>query len=133
MDKNQDIRWQQRFQNFESAIAHLEAGVNKKNLSNLEKAGIIQIYEFTFELAWKTVKDYLEEKQVNVKFPRDVIKEGFAYDILKDGDVWMDMLQKRNLMSHTYNEKNAELAYSLIVNEYFEALHDVYQKLKMEQ
>ncbi|MBA2498651.1 MAG: nucleotidyltransferase substrate binding protein [Chitinophagaceae bacterium] len=129
---NQDVRWKQRFRNFEKAVLHLKEAVEKKNLSDLEKAGTIQIYEFTFELAWKTVKDYLEERAVEVKFPRDAIKQGFLYQVIKDGDVWMDMLQKRNLMSHTYNEKNAELAYNLIVNEYFGELFDVYQTLNKE-
>ena len=78
---NKDIRWKQRFQNFEKALMHLKEAVEKKNLSDLEKAGTIQIYEFTFELAWKTVKDYLEEKEVVVKFPRDAIKEGFLYEL----------------------------------------------------
>lgn len=127
-----DIRWKQRFQNFEKAILQLREAVNKKNLSDLEKAGLIQVYEFTFELAWKTMKDYLEEKEVVVKFPRDAIKEGIMYEVIKDGDVWMDMLQKRNLMSHTYDEKNAVLAYQLIVNEYFKELEEVYQTLKKE-
>ncbi len=131
MDK-QDIRWKQRFQNFEKAIIHLQNALDKTILSDLEKAGVIQIYEFTFELAWKTVKDYLEDKDVVVKFPRDAIKEGFSYEIIKDGDIWMDMLQKRNLMSHTYDEKNAELAYNLIANDYFVELFDVYFKLKSE-
>ncbi len=129
---NQDVRWKQRFRNFEKAVLHLKEAVEKKNLSDLEKAGTIQIYEFTFELAWKTVKDYLEERAVVVKFPRDAIKQGFLYQVIKDGDVWMDMIQKRNLMSHTYNEKNAELAYNLIVNEYFGELFDVYQTLNKE-
>lgn len=127
-----DIRWKQRFQNFEKAILQLREAVNKKNLSDLEKAGLIQVYEFTFELAWKTMKDYLEEKEVVVKFPRDAIKEGIMYEVIKDGDVWMDMLQKRNLMSHTHDEKNAVLAYQLIVNEYFKELEEVYQTLKKE-
>ncbi len=127
---NADTRWKQRFQNFEKAIQHLEEAVNKKDLSDLEKAGVIQIYEFTFELGWKTVKDYLEENNVAVKFPRDTVKEGFAYGIVNNGDVWMDMLEKRNLMSHTYNETNAELAYQLIVNSYYNELFTVYERLK---
>lgn len=73
----------------------------------MEKAGVIQIYEFTFELGWKTLKDFLEEKDVIVKFPRDTIEEGFRYELIKNGDVWMDMLEKRNLMSHTYDEQKA--------------------------
>ena len=127
-----DIRWKQRFQNFEKALKHLQEAVDKTNLSDLEKAGVIQIYEFTFELAWKTVKDYLVEKGVEVKFPRDVMKEGFKYELFDDGDLWMDMLQKRNLMSHTYDESNAELAYNFIVEQYYQALESVYLKLKNE-
>ena len=129
---NLDIRWKQRFQNYEKAVAHLQEAVSKKDLSDLEKAGVVQTYEFTFELGWKTVKDYLQEKDIDVKFPREVIKEGYKYDIIKDGDAWIDMLQKRNLMSHTYNEKNAELAYKLIEEQYYDELYDTYQKLKKE-
>jgi len=127
-----DIRWKQRFQNFEQAFLYLQESLAKKELSNLEKAGIIQIYEFTFELAWKTFKDYLEYKEVIAKFPRDVIKEAFNHELILDGDVWLDMLQKRNLMSHTYNEKNAELAFQLILNDYKNALYGAYQNLKNE-
>ncbi|MCK9402745.1 MAG: nucleotidyltransferase substrate binding protein [Chitinophagaceae bacterium] len=130
--KNADIRWKQRFQNFEMAVSSLKEAVTKNNLSDLERAGVIKIYEFTFELAWKTVKDYLEEKDVEVKFPRDTIKEGFLYEIIADGEIWLDMLQKRNLMSHTYSKENAELAYHLIVNDYFKELYDVYTRLKNE-
>lgn len=130
--ENKDIRWKQRFQNFEKAITHLKEAVAKKDLSDLEKAGVIQIYEFTFELGWKTVKDFLEDKDVIVKFPRDTIKEGFRYEIIKNGDVWMDMLEKRNLMSHTYDDQKAQLAYNFIVTAYFEELFDVYTTLKKE-
>ena len=126
------IRWKQRFQNFEKAIMLLQDAVKKTSLSDLEKAGVIQFYELTFELAWKTVKDYLEDKNVEVKFPRDAIKEGFLYEIINDGEIWLDMLQKRNLMSHTYDEKNANLAYNLITEQYFDELYDVYLKFKQE-
>ncbi|HEV7350982.1 nucleotidyltransferase substrate binding protein [Telluribacter sp.] len=125
----QDTRWKQRFQNLEKAFLRLQAAVKTENPSDLEKAGIIQIYEFTFELAWKTVKDFLEENQVSVKFPRDTIKEGFKYELL-DGEVWMDMLEKRNLMSHTYDEEAAELAYNLITTTYYNAIQEVYAHLK---
>lgn len=127
-----DIRWKQRFQNFEKAILQLQDAVVKNNLSKLEKAGVIQVYEFTFELAWKTLKDFLEEKMVDVKYPRDTIKESFSFQLIKNGDVWMDMLDKRNLMSHTYDDKTAELAYRPIVDVYYQALYDVYTYLKNE-
>jgi nucleotidyltransferase substrate binding protein (TIGR01987 family) len=126
---NPDVRWKQRFQNLEKALFRLEDAVKTENPSDLEKAGIVQVYEFTFELGWKTIKDYLEENQVLVKFPRDTIKAGFQYELL-DGEVWMDMLEKRNLMSHTYDEETAELAYQLIVGSYYEAIREVYQNLK---
>lgn len=114
---NNDVRWKQRYNNFEKSLNFLKDAVSRSNLSDLEKAGVIQTYEFTFELAWKTVKDYLEEKGVSAKFPRDTIKEGFRYEILEDGDLWIDMLEKRNLMSHAYDEAKAEIAYKLIINE----------------
>ena len=119
---NDDIRWKQRFNNYEKSMKFLKDAVSKSALSDLEKAGVIQIYEFTFELAWKTIKDYLEEKGVSVKFPRDTIKEGFRYEILEDGDLWIDMLEKRNLMSHAYDEEKAEIAYKLITNEFYKPL-----------
>lgn len=100
-----DIRWKQRF----------------------------QIYEFTFELAWKTLKDYLEAKEVDAKFPKDTIKEAFKYELIKDGDTWMDMLEKRNLMAHTYNETNAALAYNLIVHQYYKVLEALMERLNKEE
>jgi len=126
---NPDIRWKQRFQNFEKALARLQDAVATQNPSDLEKAGVIQFYEFTFELAWKTVQDYLEAQAVSVSFPRDVIKAGFNYELL-DGELWLDMLQKRNLMSRGYDEESAEIAYRLIVDTYFVAIEELFQKLQ---
>lgn len=130
---NIDIRWRQRFQNLEKAFNQLTVAVGKKDLSDLEKAGCIQFYEFTFELAWKTLNDYLKFQKVDVKFPRDTIKEAFRYDLIDDGDLWMDMLEKRNLMSHTYDETSADLAYNLISGSYYTAIRAVYQRLKALQ
>lgn len=126
---NPDIRWKQRFQNFEKALARLQEAVATQNPSELEKAGVIQFYEFTFELAWKTVKDYLEAQEVSVSFPRDVIKAGFKYGLL-DGELWLDMLRKRNLMSHGYDEESAEIAFRLIVDTYFGVIDELFQKLQ---
>ncbi len=65
------------------------------------------------------MKDYLKEADIEVNFPREVLKTAFSYEIIEEGDTWIDMLEKRNLMSHTYDKKNSELAYTLIKNEYF--------------
>ncbi len=122
-------RWKQRFKNFEKAISLLQDAVSQEELSVLEQAGVIQTYEITFELAWKTLKDFLESKEVIAQFPRDVIKEAFKNNIVKKGETWLDMLEKRNLMSHTYDETNAGLALQLIVNSYFDELYDLYLTL----
>ena len=95
----------------------------------MEQAGVIQTYEITFKLALKTVEDFLESKEVIAQFPRDVIKEAFKNKIIKAGEIWLDMLEKRNLMSHTYDETTAGLALKLIVNSYFDELYDLYLTL----
>jgi len=117
-------RWQQRFQNLEQAFTQLKRGLDIPQPNNVEKQGIIQSFEFTFELAWKTMKDYLESQGVSVQFPRDAVKEGFHYQIVSDGEIWMDMLEKRNQMAHTYDEAAAERALKLIRESYEPALRE---------
>ncbi len=125
--KNHDIRWKQRFQNFSKAYKQLEASViQAETLSDLEKEGMVQRFEYTFELAWKTLKDYLEAQQVEAKFPRQVIKQAFSYEIIEDGETWMDMLEQRNLMAHTYEENIFRQAVQKIVTSYFPAITQVY-------
>jgi nucleotidyltransferase substrate binding protein (TIGR01987 family) len=124
------IRWKQRFQNFEKAYSQLKLAIKDfEKLTVLEKEGLIQRFEYTFELAWKTLKDYLESQEVIVSFPREVIKSAFHYGLIKDGEIWMDMLEKRNLMAHTYDEKRFNLAVSKIKEEYFNAISQVYNEL----
>jgi nucleotidyltransferase substrate binding protein (TIGR01987 family) len=129
---SKEIRWKQRFQNFEKALNQLEKAVNAKFLSDLEKEGLIQRFEYTFELAWKTLKDYLESKGNPVQFPRDVVKDGFKANILKNGEAWMEMLEKRNLIAHTYNEENFNYAVKHIRANYFNELVQLYEYLKDE-
>ena len=129
VEKN-DIRWKQRFQNFENSVKELEKAVFMKEYTVLERAGLIQFFEVSFELGWKTLKDYLEEKGQIVKFPRDAIKESFSTDIIKDGHVWIDMLEKRNILSHTYDEAAAQEALRMIREDFFPAIKQVYEALK---
>jgi len=102
----------------------------------LEKEGVIQRFEYSFELAWKTLKDFLEEDGLNIipVTPRQVIKEAFAAKMLADGQVWIDMLNHRNLLTHTYNETVFEKTVDAIAARYLpamEALHrDLSQKSK---
>lgn len=128
-------RWQQRFENFERAFHLLQNTFKEKALqdfSELEKEGIVQRFEYTFELAWKTLKDYLEHTGIVLEqvTPRQVIKQAFAAKIIEDGTVWINMLDHRNRMSHTYNPKTFEQATQAIAQQYFTALNQIYWLLK---
>jgi nucleotidyltransferase substrate binding protein (TIGR01987 family) len=127
---DKDIRWKQRFGNYQDALEFLKESVAKGDHTELEKAGVVQSFEFTFELAWKTMKDYLNEKGIDAIYPRDVIKEAFKNGLVNDGDRWLDMLGSRNLMSHTYKSADSEFVYSEIVSIYVKALDDLFETLK---
>ncbi len=121
----QDIRWQQRFDNLQSAYGNLQEAVaaNAQEPENkLIQMALIKAFEMTFELSWKTMKDYLDYNGIAVKLPREVIKQAFANDIIIDGQSWIDMLEDRNLMAHTYNEDRSHLAIEHICQHYMDAL-----------
>ncbi|MFA5689658.1 MAG: nucleotidyltransferase substrate binding protein [Kiritimatiellales bacterium] len=108
MKEEQDIRWKQRFRNFDRAFVLLRGALEEADVGEfnpLEQEGLVQRFEYTFELAWKTAKDYLIENGATFLeiTPRSVIKEAFAAGIIKDGDVFMKMMLDRNLMSHCYD------------------------------
>ena len=114
-----DIRWKQRFNNLKKAYCQLiDANEKFAALSVLEKEGLVQRFEYTFELSWKTVKDYLESKGVATQFPGEAVKEAFASGVLADGEAWIDMLDNRNLMSHTYQEE--------VFREVVDKIHRIY-------
>ena len=126
-----DIRWKQRVDNFDRAFVLLRE-VNDRGvgtLSQLEKEGAIQRFEFAFELAWKTIKDYLEQDGIVVKpaTPRNVIKEAFAASLIDDGQVWIDMMLHRNLLSHTYNSKTFDEVLKVVSERYFEAFDQLHE------
>jgi len=127
---NKNVRWRQRFTNLENAFLFLEGGLIKESLDPYQEAGIIQSFEFTFELSWKTLKDFLESMGTPLSFPRDVIKEAFNTQIIKDGHLWIELLEKRNILSLTYNRKQATDAVHSIKKRYFPALKQVYLELK---
>lgn len=124
MDEKKHIRWQQRYSSFKKAFLLLDQSVKQFNsLSILEKEGMVQRFEYTFELAWKTLKDYMESKGFLEKYPRDVIKRAFETECIDDGEVWIEMLENRNLMSHTYNEVIFEKVVTKIAYEYYSQLN----------
>ncbi len=113
-----EVRWKQRFENFSRAFKLLQEAFDRdpEGMSDLEKEGAIQRFEYTFELAWKTLMDYLIYSGVAFDqiTPRSVIKEAFAAKVIKDGQVWIDMLEQRNLMSHTYDDESFRVAFNSI-------------------
>jgi nucleotidyltransferase substrate binding protein (TIGR01987 family) len=128
----QDLRWQQRFENLQSAYKRLQHAVqaNAQAPDNeLIQMALIKAFEMTFELSWKTMKDYLNHNGIDVKLPREVIKHAFANDIVSDGQLWIDMLEDRNLMTHTYDEARALLAADHICRRYMAGLEQLHQYL----
>ncbi len=101
-------RWKQRFQSFQKAYSQLEEAVSKTSYTRLERAGVIQTFEFTWELAWKTLQDYLQLQGLESTGPRDVIKQAFARGLLPDDPAWLEMLEARNFMSHVYDENQSQ-------------------------
>ncbi|MFP4278334.1 MAG: nucleotidyltransferase substrate binding protein [Wenzhouxiangella sp.] len=105
---SEDIRWIQRLDNYQRALKHLQGAVElmaERELSQLEKQGVIQAFEFCWELAWKLMKDYLQwQGMADLAGARDATREAFRQGLIADGQVWMAMLQDRNRTAHTYNE-----------------------------
>lgn len=124
------IRWQQRFENFERAFQLLERTIAIANPTEAERGGLIQFFETSFELAWKTLKDYLESEGIDTKTPRESIKQAFQAGILTDGHIWIKMLDDRNMMSHTYDDEESQKVGLLIRNNYFPQLQALYKTLK---
>jgi nucleotidyltransferase substrate binding protein (TIGR01987 family) len=133
--KNQDIRWIQRFVSFTKAFEQLENAVclsKERPLSKLEEQGLIQAFEYTHELAWKTLKDFLEDKGNNSLYgSKDVTRAAFKLGLIENGDAWMDMIKSRNQTSHTYNEQNAVEIVNDILNYYYQNFKLLYKKLKL--
>jgi nucleotidyltransferase substrate binding protein (TIGR01987 family) len=130
---NPDIRWKQRFQSFDRALRLLRAGLanGPAMLNQLEKEGIVQRFEYSFELAWKTIKDFMEAigSSFEIIAPRPVIKDAFAAKLSTDGQVWIDMLDHRNLLSHTYDEAAFEMAVEAIASRYLPAMESLHALL----
>lgn len=133
----EDIRWQQRYSNFRKALNQLREAVNlsrKRTLNDLEKQGIIQAFEYTHELAWNTMKDFLLERgNKNIFGSKDATRMAYKLELINNGDIWMDMIQSRNKTSHTYNDEIAEEIYQKIVSYYFVnflEFEEIMQKIK---
>jgi nucleotidyltransferase substrate binding protein (TIGR01987 family) len=133
-----DIRWKQRFDNLQRAHRRLlwALEIQEQDPENdLIRMAVIKAYEFTFELSWKTLKDFLAYNGIDAKLPREVLKQAFATGLVSDGQLWIDMLEERNLMAHTYDDARARQAVRLIQERYLaglQQLHDLFSA-KLEE
>ncbi len=135
-----DIRWIQRFSNFEKAFAQLKDAVElaeQRKLSKLEEQGLIQAFEYTHELAWNTLKDFLENRGVQKMYgSRDASREAFKAGLIENGEVWMEMITSRNETTHTYNQETITKIVSAVTHSYFAEFEDFQvrmTKLKKEE
>ena len=134
-----DIRWQQRFDNYVRAYTELREIHDlaaTRPLSRLEKQGVIQCFEYTHELAWNVLKDYLEyQGHVGLIGSRDSVREAFRRGLVQDGDVWMSMIKARNITSHAYDQTTADTIYSQILTTFYPVfceLHDEFTRRRNE-
>jgi nucleotidyltransferase substrate binding protein (TIGR01987 family) len=128
----QDICWKQRFDNYDRAFILLQSALVERSLddfSDLEQQGMVLRFEFSFELAWKTMKDFLESSgiQINPVTPKAVIKEAFAAKIIDDGQIWIDMMLDRNLLSHSYDQKTFLKALNSVKSVYLPKLEQLHR------
>lgn len=136
MEVKNDLRWKQRFQNLENArgqLYDLFAAYQQNKFDKRLQSQLIYSFEFSFKLGWKTVKDYLIYQGVrNINFPREVIKKGFKYHVILDGQAWIDIIEDQALIEHTENAELAGQAVSRISERYMAALDQVYEYFKLK-
>ena len=125
-------RYEQRLKDFENAFMKLKEGTQKENPDDLEIDGVLQRFEFTFELAWKTLKDYMEYQGFSNRIgsPREIIQQAFKHGIIEDGETWIKMMLSRNALSHLYDENTSRKIYKEIKKQYIELLEALIEKLK---
>ena len=131
---NSDIRWIQRFDNYGRALQTLRNAAElatQRPLSELEQQGLIQVFEFTHELAWNLLKDFLEAQGIaGLIGSRDAIRTAFKNGLLEEGETWMEMIKARNLSSHTYQQDLAQRIATDILTRFYPAF--VALELKMQ-
>ena len=133
-----DIRWIQRFSNYKKALEKLQQSIeyiredyqNEEDnldevLDEMMKEGLIQRFEYTHELVWNVMKDYAYyQGNTEIGGSRDATREAFKMNLIKNGHLWMEMIQNRNRTSHTYDKETAEEIYAAIINQYYDAFED---------
>jgi nucleotidyltransferase substrate binding protein (TIGR01987 family) len=129
-----DKRWNEKLSDFGKALLRLNEAIDEsKNnpLSSTLKDGVIQRFEFCYEICWKLIKYYLENEGIQeAKSPKSTFREAFKIGIIQDGEKWIDMLNDRNLTSHVYDEEVAFDIYGKILLTYFKQMNNMHILLK---
>lgn len=128
-------RFEYRFDNFQQAFKRLEEAIDRVKDSSRDDlliAGLIQTYEFTLELGWKTMKDFLYEKGFDLHGSKDAMKQAFQEGFIKDGRMWMQAIDDRNITAHTYDSKVADDVLKKIRKDYFPLMKELYLFFKNE-
>ncbi len=112
------IRFQQRRENFNKSFDFLQKTLAIPNLSDIERAGLIQFFEITFELAWKCLGDYLESEGFTLESPKKILRQAFQSKLIDDAEKWLQALEDRNLTTHTYDEKKSKEVEQMIRSNY---------------
>lgn len=130
MAEGEDIRWEQRFSNYEKALQQLKEAVALDHPNKFEEQGLVKAFEFTYELAWSTLKDFFEYQGVSeIIGSRDAFRRAFSEGIVSNGGVWMRMIESRNRTSHTYNEKTTRDIVVSIRAEFYPAFCELHRAL----
>ena len=130
---DEDIRWKQRFENYKKVLATLKNAVElmqTRELTDLEKQGMIKGFEFTFEMAWNVMKDYLEEQGITgIIGSKGAIRHAFNKDLIEEGQIWMAMIEGRDIAAHTYDEEKADKLLKKIQDVFYEQFSAFAEKM----
>jgi nucleotidyltransferase substrate binding protein (TIGR01987 family) len=131
MKESKDIRWLQRFANYSKALNQLAKFIAKSQLNELEEQGLIKSFEYTYELAWNTLKDFYEDQgETGIQGSKDAVRLAFKRGLILEGEAWMEMIENRKLTVHTYNESTAIEISNLIKKKYYGLFLSLHEKLE---
>ena len=124
-------RWMQRKEDLKNALSRLMEALEEENVTDIIIDGVLHRFEFTFELAWKTMKDYLEYMGILEKTgsPREVIQSAFQSNLIENGEEWIEMMLSRNTLSHLYDEEESREIYNKIREKYVVMLENLVKKI----
>lgn len=131
MKEETDIRWKQRFSNYQKALRQLDEFLEQPHLNKFEEQGLIKSFEYTYELGWNTLKDFFAfQGAQDITGSRDAFRKAFSTGLIEEGKEWMRMIESRNQTTHTYNEAAAQEIVNAIRHSYHRLFHQLEGSLK---